>query len=71
VAAYFTTADGVDVVMHVGQGKPNVDVEQISSVQLDGHELNHVHSKFSDLPKSNGRIVKYFGDHAKFIFANW
>lgn len=70
MAAYFITKDGKEHIVHVGENM-TIPADNIVEVQVDGDELSHVESKFSNLPKSTGRVVKYYGDHAKFIVGNW
>lgn len=44
---------------------------EILSAQADGHELEHIWQHTTGLPDAKGnRVVKWFGDHAKFIVAN-
>lgn len=43
------------------------NIEQIVSVQADGHELQQIKDHFSGLPMHNGRVVEWFGDDAKFV----
>ncbi len=61
------------LVWHVGQKNPveYLDVPKVTEVQADGHELEYIYENFTDLPHlSNGRVVRWFGDHARFIAGN-
>lgn len=51
--------------------RPAVNFSQIECVVASGHELNLIYDNFSNLPFVEGcEAIKWFGDHAKFIFAN-
>jgi len=39
-------------------------------IQANGHELEYITSKFKGLPSSSGPVVRWYGDHAKFIIGN-
>lgn len=59
---------------HVG-GKPldnTADPDKTIMVQADGHELEAICNQFTGLPKGGvrQRVVKWYGDMAKFIVAN-
>jgi hypothetical protein len=43
---------------------------EISNVQADGDELEHIKRNFSNIPMTNKPVIKWFGDDAKFIVAN-
>lgn len=60
---------------HVGDSKPSFTVAEIAKVecvQADGDELAYLDSsKFVNLPMVLGiRVMRWFGNHAKFIVAN-
>ena len=46
--------------------------DNVTSIQADGDELEHIIKTFENVPiRKNGRVVNYFGDMAKFIVENW
>ena len=67
---YFVTANGVESTTHVHCPCP-VKPEDVTEVQADGDELELIRNEMSGIPMSRGRIVRWFGDDAKFIAANW
>jgi hypothetical protein len=58
---------------HVGEGL-TFSTEQIAAVievMADGHELEHLHKQFDNIPfRLNKRVNRWFGAHAQFIAAN-
>ena len=71
MAGYITSLDGKVKEFHLGRTFTREEVDYTSELQLDGHELEHVQTKMSNLPQATGRVVNYYGDHAKFILGNW
>lgn len=71
MAGYLVREDGTSREFHVGVSFNHKDAADVVEVQLDGHELGRAEELFSNLPIARGRVVRYFGDHAKFIVANW
>lgn len=61
-------------VWHVHEPRPKLsDSDLVNTVflQADGHELEYVHENFKKIPRTNNRsVVRWYGDHAKFIAAN-
>lgn len=60
---------------HVGQGNPVAyhDIVNVEDVQADGDELDHIQQMFlqtATLPIPRGRVVRWFGDHARLIVGN-
>lgn len=57
---------------HVGQASPiaSVSLPRVLDIQADGDELAYIMNRFKNIPVSPGRVVCWFGDHAKFIVAN-
>ncbi len=62
---------------HVGDGPimgifvPGNALERVVMVQVDGHELEAVKDQLRYLPGSyTGRVVRWYGDHARFIIGN-
>lgn len=65
--------NGLELTWHIGKGIPvSYDhVNDVSEIQADGDELSRILEKFDNLPMAkNGRVVRYFGDHARFIVGN-
>jgi len=72
---------GIVLLHHCGDNKSilaklrdnKLAVEQVISVTADGDELDIIRSQssFSNLPLTTKRVVYWFGDHAKFIAANF
>ena len=56
---------------HVGEEVP-IDAGCVECVQADGDELHHILMEFKNLPRlvAHGKLVTWWGDHAKFIVAN-
>jgi len=60
---------------HIGEQNPfqhrHAEIERVIEVQADGDELAYIYNKFNNLPTMPlRRVVRWFGDHAKFIAAN-
>lgn len=72
MALYITFEDNSGTNWHIGEKNPVEygKVNFVREVQADGHELDHIHGNFSRIPEANKRVVRWFGDHAKFIVAN-
>jgi hypothetical protein len=48
-----------------------IDVNEVTKVSADGHELEYITAKFVNLPvRSDKRLVTWYGDMAKFIVGN-
>ena len=48
-------------------GSLNVDSKNVISVQADGDELEAIYDICSNIPTSKSRVVRWYGDDAKFI----
>lgn len=73
MAAYFefTDINREEFQTHIGTSLPFSPYD-ISAVQLDGDELEYVRNTMDNIPMhKTKRVVRIFGDHAKFIAANW
>ena len=71
MAAFFVSTTGV-TIRHIGENSIGSPVEDISMVQLDGHELEYVREQMLNVRMhKQKRVVKFYGDDAKFIAANW
>ncbi len=70
MAMFVALASGAIVQAHIG---PQIDLypDQAIIVQADGHELEHIEQHIHGIPMHNGRVVTWYGDHAKFIAYNW
>lgn len=57
---------------HVGEPSPieHQDACGVTEVQADGDELLHVIDLFAGIPVRERRVLRWFGDDAKFIAAN-
>lgn len=68
---YIIDVKGKKYHWHVGQKNPIEDaiIMDIIAVQADGHELEFIQSKILN-SSLKLRVIKYFGDTAKFIAAN-
>lgn len=60
----------------VGQSTAAIPIDLVKSVWADGPELIEIIKHFESVPKRFNRFnvdptMKWFGDHAKFIVANW
>lgn len=62
-----------DYVWHVGQQRPclvgDTPFEDVCEIQADGHELDHIRSRFKNLPDSpDSAVVRWKGEMAQFIY---
>jgi hypothetical protein len=78
--AHFVLKNGNEIVAHVfNNGEaieksalPELNPNEIDYIQASGDELAYIYETFSLLPHiPNRSVVKYYGDVAKFIAANW
>jgi hypothetical protein len=69
----FDEIDPQSVEFEIGKTTPvNLNHELVLSVIADGAELRHILNNFTQLPRCLSRTEqRWFGDHAKFIVANW
>ena len=69
---YIDRGRGLPVTWHVGQPVPVMyaEVHQVQEIQADGAELEIILKICSNVPSHDGRVVRWFGDHAKFIIAS-
>lgn len=49
---------------------PHAPRRYVEAVFADGHELEYIRQHFANIPIANGRIVKWNGEMAQFIFDN-
>ena len=58
---------------HIGS-LPHPDIsgneESVEDVQADGDELDRIKKHFTNLPMTTARVVRWYGDDAKFIAGN-
>lgn len=59
----------------VGESTKDLNPETVTSVLAEGRELHEIIMNFEGLPRrfkgKNPGEQSWFGDHAKFIVANW
>lgn len=49
----------------------NIEPSDIVEIQADGHELEHILTNIKGIRTApNKRVVRWFGDEARFILAN-
>ncbi len=72
MSLYITTDDGKEINVHIGSGPMREKVEPmfVDWIQADGDELTAIYRKFDKLPYCNERVVRWYGDTAKFIIGN-
>lgn len=70
----YIISNGKERIWHVGEKNPIgfKEVSDVDEVQADGDELQHIQDMFinSTFPIPNGRVVRWFGDHARLIIGN-
>lgn len=68
----YITTKTKDITWHVGEffDIPTREVDNVICVQADGDELDLILRTMKNLPTSHRHVVRWFGDHAKFIAAN-
>jgi len=71
---YVTDSDDKEYKWHVGNERLAMlfEPEKVVMVQADGDELTAIFEQFRNIPAASGlcRVVRWYGDHAKFIAAN-
>jgi len=69
---YITYAHGTQNTWHVGEPTNHLifSAEKVIQVQASDDELATIRYHFPNLPITMGRVIKWFGDNAKFIVAN-
>lgn len=69
---YIVKDFGSEIHWHRGESLPSdLNIHQVVEVQADGEELEMILLRQENLPVPNrGRVMRWFGDHAKFIVAN-
>lgn len=53
-----------------GDSINHINPFDVREVQADGDELQIIQEQFTNTPMSKNRVVRWFGDDAKFIVAN-
>lgn len=48
----------------------DVEPDTVTSIQVDGNELNVILRHFTNIPMVDSPIVRWYGDDAKFIIGN-
>ena len=63
-----------EYVWHVGETKTPAYPTEVIAIVADGDELDYILAMFDNIPrlsiKSTRRVVTWYGDIAKFIWAN-
>ena len=65
------TTSKYEETFHVGDKIPRWYSSEVKEIQANGDELEHILSKNNNIPTSSKRVVRWYGDHAKFIVGNW
>lgn len=48
------------------------NLQNVTEVQADGEELDRIRNNMPGIPQAlTKKAVRFYGDHAKFITANW
>lgn len=68
MALYIEYNYGPDSEYHIG--KKVIGLDEIKMLQADGDELDHIRKTFVNIPMTNSRVVRWFGETATFIAAN-
>lgn len=58
------------VQLFVQLRKVRDDIHNVVCVQADGDELEYIRNKFTNIPMTNGRVVRWHGEMARFILSN-
>ena len=67
---YFSNEHKTLASGHIGT-KLTISPHTVSEVQADGNELERIRMYCKNLPMTGKRVVKFYGDDAKFIAGNW
>jgi hypothetical protein len=70
MALYVVTNDNDENQWHVGERKLDIAAKYVIEIQADGDELEKIKREVAGIPMTNQRVVRWFGDDAKFIYAN-
>lgn len=73
---YFEFKDGKLISGHVGDDDLVYNIktygwERVHMVQADGDELQWIQDALTGIRMSTKRVVRWIGDDARFIAANW
>lgn len=63
---YFVTSQKTEKTWHIGCACP--DLICVYEVQADCDELEYIRRNFTNIPFHNGRVVKWTGEFATFIY---
>lgn len=66
---YITSGRDVKI-WRVGEKSPEITPRNVTEIQADGHELDHIRRFCTLSNESNRRVVSWFDSDAKFIAAN-
>ncbi len=69
---YIVTNNGNEYSRHIQDDLPKLEKgEWVLEIQADGHELAVILQQIEGIPNApQQRVVRWFGDHAQFIYAN-
>lgn len=65
-----TIAGNLPENVHVGQAI-GTRASRINYVQASGDELEYIRHRYRNIPMVTSKVVRWYGDDAKFICANW
>ena len=68
---YIVMADGFKHIFHNSNTMANHLAELVVEVQADCDELESLYARYPHLNRTGARVVRFFGDEAKFIVGNW
>ncbi len=64
---YFITPQNTERTWHIGCACP-IFTSGVIEVQADCDELEYIRRNFTNIPFHNGRVVKWTGEFATFIY---
>ena len=69
---YVVVKNGAAVSWHIGEIINLDEIQDVTEVQADGHELEWVLENISNIPiwnknSASKSVLNWYGDHAKFI----
>jgi hypothetical protein len=71
MAAYIYTEGRDDYILWYVGGSPWITGKEVTAIQADGHELEAIRKKFTNIPDAPGeRVVLWRGEIAQFIVDN-
>lgn len=69
---YIRLENGEQIRWHVGTETPTAYADEVRELQADGDELDYISDKFgiAALVPKGQKVVRYYGDQARFILGN-